>query len=92
MIFWHIRRKGDMNSIRRRNSHECTASSGASGRPGPLRRDNLDTEVHDACGSDMMSDVLAFVKNQAVLLTGLVNIQVVRTAVDGYGLYRLCPR
>ena len=42
--------------------------------------ENLDMEVHDACGSDMMSDVLAFVKNQAVLLTGLVNIQVVRTA------------
>lgn len=42
--------------------------------------ENLDTQVHDACGSDMMSDVLAFVKDQAVLLTGLVNIQVVRTA------------
>lgn len=42
--------------------------------------DNLDVEVHDACGSDMMSDVLAYVKNQAVLMTGLVNIQVVRTA------------
>lgn len=42
--------------------------------------DNLDLEVHSACGSDMMSDVLAYVKNQAVLLTGLVNIQVVRTA------------
>ena len=28
----------------------------------------------------MMSDVLAFVKDQAVLLTGLVNPQVVRTA------------
>ena len=28
----------------------------------------------------MMSDVLAFVKDQAVLLTGLVNLQVVRTA------------
>ena len=37
-------------------------------------------EVHAACGSDMMSDVLAFVKEQAVLLTGLVNPQVVRTA------------
>lgn len=37
-------------------------------------------EVHTACGSDMMSDVLAFVKEQAVLLTGLVNPQVVRTA------------
>jgi hypothetical protein len=28
----------------------------------------------------MMSDVLAFVKDQAVLLTGLLNTQVVRTA------------
>ena len=28
----------------------------------------------------MMSDVLAFVKQQAVLLTGLVNPQVIRTA------------
>ena len=42
--------------------------------------ENLDTEVHEACGSDMMSDVLAYVKDQAVLLTGLVNPQVVRTA------------
>lgn len=42
--------------------------------------DNLQHEVHTACGSDMMSDVLAFVKDQAVLLTGLLNPQVVRTA------------
>lgn len=40
----------------------------------------LEAEVHTACGSDMMSDVLAFVKDQSVLLTGLVNPQVVRTA------------
>ena len=40
----------------------------------------LDTEVRSACGSDLMSDVLAFVKNQAMLLTGLVSPQVVRTA------------
>ena len=40
----------------------------------------LDHEVHTACGSDLMSDVLAFVKDQALLLTGLVNAQVVRTA------------
>ena len=32
-----------------------------------------DKEVYSACGSDMMSDVLAYVKDQAVLLTGLVN-------------------
>ena len=42
--------------------------------------DQLDREVYSACGSDMMSDVLAYVKDQAVLLTGLVNPQVVRTA------------
>ncbi|MCL2697381.1 MAG: DRTGG domain-containing protein [Oscillospiraceae bacterium] len=42
--------------------------------------DRLLSEVHTACGSDMMSDVLAFVKDQAVLLTGLLNPQVVRTA------------
>ena len=42
--------------------------------------DLLDNDVHSACGSDMMSDVLAFVKDQAVLLTGLVNPQVIRTA------------
>ena len=43
--------------------------------------EELDSEVHSACASDMMSDVLAFVKDQAVLLTGLVNPQVIRTAV-----------
>ena len=42
--------------------------------------ESLDREVYSACGSDMMSDVLAYVKDQAVLLTGLVNPQVVRTA------------
>ncbi len=44
------------------------------------RGDLTDTKVFAACGSDMMSDVLAFVKEQATLLTGLVNPQVVRTA------------
>ena len=42
--------------------------------------DSLSHEVHSACGSDMMSDVLAYVKDQAVLITGLVNPQVIRTA------------
>ena len=42
--------------------------------------DRLGTHVYSACGSDMMSDVLACVKDQAVLLTGLMNTQVVRTA------------
>lgn len=42
--------------------------------------DALDGDVDSACCSDMMSDVLAFVKDQGVLLTGLVNAQVIRTA------------
>ncbi len=42
--------------------------------------ESLDREICSACGSDMMSDVLAYVKDQAVLLTGLCNLQVVRTA------------
>ena len=41
---------------------------------------DLEQELHSACGSDMMSDVLAYVKDQAVLLTGLNNPQVIRTA------------
>ncbi len=40
----------------------------------------IGSHVYSACGSDMMSDVLAYVKDQAVLLTGLVNPQVIRTA------------
>ena len=42
--------------------------------------DRLDEEILAACGSDMMSDVLAFVKDQAMLVTGLCNPQVIRTA------------
>ncbi len=42
--------------------------------------DSLDIEVASACGCDLMSDVLAFVKDRALLLTGLMNPQVVRTA------------
>ena len=39
-----------------------------------------DTEILCACGSDMMSDVLAFTKHDAILLTGLVNNHVLQTA------------
>jgi predicted transcriptional regulator len=37
-------------------------------------------DVEMACGCDLMSDVLSFVKSEAILLTGLTNPQVVRTA------------
>ena len=42
--------------------------------------EELDREVVSAFGCDLMSDVLAFVEDQALLLTGLINPQVVRTA------------
>ena len=38
------------------------------------------TNINTACGSDLMSDVLAYVKDQSLLLTGLINSQVIRTA------------
>ncbi|UCG57293.1 MAG: hypothetical protein JSU70_20800 [Phycisphaerales bacterium] len=37
-------------------------------------------DIEMACGSDLMSDVLAFMKSGSLLLTGLTNPQVVRTA------------
>jgi predicted transcriptional regulator len=42
--------------------------------------DLLDQDITIACGCDLMSDVLSFVKPGALLLTGLINPQVVRTA------------
>ena len=42
--------------------------------------ERLDEPVVTACGSDLMSDVLAFVKEKAVLITGLINPHVVRTS------------
>ena len=40
----------------------------------------INEEICSACASDMMSDVLAFVKDHGCLLTGLNNPQVIRTA------------
>ena len=42
--------------------------------------DKADLEIASACGADLMSDVMAFVKDKVLLLTGLVNPQVIRTA------------
>ena len=41
---------------------------------------NLEMEIKGGCGADLMSDVLASVQPDAILLTGLCNPQVVRTA------------
>ena len=40
----------------------------------------LSQEISMACGSDLMSDVLAFTHSGTLLLSGLTNPQVVRTA------------
>ncbi|NMA65866.1 MAG: hypothetical protein GX957_06435 [Clostridiaceae bacterium] len=37
-------------------------------------------EIKSACSADLMSDVMAFSKENAMLLTGLINPKVVRTA------------
>ena len=42
--------------------------------------DKAGLEIASACGADLMSDVMAFVKDRVLLLTGLVNPQVIRTA------------
>ena len=43
-------------------------------------QDKADVQAFSACGADLMSDVMAFVKDKVILLTGLVNPQVIRTA------------
>ena len=41
---------------------------------------DLDEEIQYGYGCDLMSDVLAYVQSNVVLLTGLVHPQVIRTA------------
>lgn len=45
-----------------------------------IEGDSLEMEIEAACGSDLMSDVMAYVKDNVLLLTGLANPQVIRTA------------
>lgn len=54
-----------------KNILNCTLISG---------EELLEKDIYAAFGADMMSDVLAFVREQSILLTGLTNAQVVRTA------------
>lgn len=42
--------------------------------------DRLDIDMDSAFSSDLMSDVLAYVNKKTLLLTGLTNAQVIRTA------------
>ncbi len=45
-----------------------------------IGEDKLDLPVFTACCSDLMSDVLAFVNEKTVLITGLTNPHVIRTS------------
>ena len=51
--------------------------------------DRLDAPVDTACGSDLMSDVLAFVKEKTVLITGLINPLTTYTACGELYLHGL---
>ena len=42
--------------------------------------DLIDRPLISACGADLMSDFLAFAKEGCVLLTGMVNLHVIRAA------------
>lgn len=45
-----------------------------------IGEDTLNTEIYSAFACDLMSDVLAFVEDKSLLLTGLTNLQTIRTA------------
>ena len=47
-----------------------------------IGNEKLDMEVFTAFGADLMSDVMAFAKAGSLLLTGLTNAQVVKTAAS----------
>ena len=51
--------------------------------------DYLDQEVKTACASDLLSDVLSFIKSGSLLLTGLTNVQTIRTA-DMVDIVAIC--
>lgn len=44
------------------------------------QENEMNREVCSAFACDLMSDVLAFVEDQSLLLTGLINPQVIKTA------------
>jgi len=47
-------------------------------------KEKLDMEVSTAFGADLMSDVMAFAKAGSLLLTGLTNAQVIKTAATSH--------
>lgn len=51
--------------------------------------DESQVNVAMACGADLMSDVLAFIKSETLLLTGLTTPQVIYTA-ENAGVNVIC--
>ena len=52
-------------------------------------KDMSNADVTMACGADLMSDVLAFIKSEALLMTGLTPPQVIYTA-ENSGVKVIC--
>ena len=52
-------------------------------------KDESKVNITMACGADLMSDVLAFIKSETLLLTGLTTPQVVYTA-ENSGVNVIC--
>ncbi len=52
-------------------------------------KDKSNVNITTACGADLMSDVLAFIKSEALLLTGLTTPQVIYTA-ENSGVNVVC--
>ena len=80
----HPQRKNDHQTrrIRRRPPHETQGHPSAFFKPILISGTEiqLEKDIASACGSDLMSDVLAFGRSGQVLLTGLTNAQSIRTA------------
>ncbi len=52
-------------------------------------KDESNVNITMACGADLMSDVLAFIKSEALLLTGLTTPQVIYSA-ENSGVDVIC--
>ena len=52
-------------------------------------KDQSQVNIAMACGADLMSDVLAFIKSETLLLTGLTTPQVIYTA-ENAGVNVIC--
>lgn len=54
-----------------------------------ISNNSKDLDLKMGCGSDLLSDVLIYIKPDSILLTGLTNIQVIYTASTA-GIKAIC--